>query len=354
MWFCTACGFPTLDAHRRSAERMAWAAQRMRAADFLPGLQIANTLGHGDLPMWPAEGATWPRMVGHDGKEAPMCACPRSAELHAYLREMVKAYAAWQPSSVWIDDDLRMHHHPPVNWACFCDRCLGAFAWETRHEWDRGPLVEALNERDDGSLRLAWTQFNGESLALVARTIAQAVHEVAPDCRLGLQHAGPEWGLYNGASLEPVFKMLAEVSGHPVGSRPGGGFYHDHRPREMITKALELGRQVARLSGCVDRVYAEVENFTHVAMGKTPHGTVVESSLDLALGCRGLSFAILCSGHELPAGYEPILARIAAWRAFWEQYVRANANTMPGGLEVVYGMNHAGRLMDADEKPFAW
>jgi hypothetical protein len=354
VWFCTEVGFPKMEAHRRSAERMTRAAERMRAAKILPGLQIANTIGHSDDPIAVNDGIRWQRLVGHDGKVASRCNCPRAPEFHDYLRAMMTAYAAFQPSSVWVDDDLRLNAHSPVEFGCFCDRCVRAFATVTGREWQREPLVKALNDLEDGSVRLAWTRFNQESLAAVAATIARAVHGVAAHCRLGLQHAGTDHWLYNGSGLNGVFEAMTAVTGRPVGSRPGGGFYTDHRPREMIQKAFEIGRQVAQLPACVDFICPEVENHTHVAMGKSAHGTVVESTLGLALGCNALSYAILCSGHEPLAWYGGLLAKIAAWRPFWERFMADNNHTAPGGLEVALGAGHAARTLPQDAPPFAW
>jgi hypothetical protein len=94
----------------RSAERITRAAERMRAAKILPGLQIANTIGHSDDPIAVNDGIRWQRLVGHDGKVASRCNCPRAPEFHGYLRAMMTAYAAFQPSSVWVDEDLRIAH----------------------------------------------------------------------------------------------------------------------------------------------------------------------------------------------------------------------------------------------------
>jgi hypothetical protein len=63
-----------------------------------------------------------------------------------------------------------------------------------------------------------------------------------------------------------------------------------------------ISRQISRLPACVDQVCPEIEGYNHNAFGKSAHGVVVESSLDLAMGCNGLSYAILCSGHETRKG----------------------------------------------------
>ncbi len=354
VWFATEHAFPTLEEHRVSAERMARAAEKTRAAGILPGIQIANTLGHSDRPMYSSEGGTYPGIVGHDGTIAKSCWCPRSPGLHEYVREMMKAYAAWQPSSVWIDDDLRMQNHSPVRYGCFCEACLSAFSKETDRTWDRETLVEALNAPEDGSVRTAWVKFGGAGLAALAGAIAETVHEVAPECRMAFQHCGLEWNIYGGTDWTGVFQAMHRVTGAPVGSRPGHGFYADHRPREVLEKGFVIGRQAAHVPDCVDAITAEVENYPHVALGKTPHGTVMESSLDLALGCNSLSYAIICWGYESMAWYENMLERIAAYRPFWEEYVAANEDTAPGGLEIAFGANHARRSMRSGEQPFAW
>jgi len=122
----------------------------------------------------------------------------------------------------------------------------------------------------------------------------------------------------------------------------------------MILKGYEIARQVARLPECVGQVCPEIENFTHNAFGKTAHGMAVESSLDLALGCNSLSYALLCSGHEPMAWYETLLAKIVRYRPFWERYVHFNVGTAPGGLEVLLGMDHVARPLRPGDKPFAW
>lgn len=355
LWFATELGFPKMAVHLQSAERMGRAAARARAAGLAPGIQLAASMGHADTPILPSDGVAWQRVVGPDGQVAAMCNCPRSEVFHEYLREAIRAYAAFGPSSFWIDDDLRMNHHAPVQQACFCDNCLGQFSQFAGRAWSREPLATALNSPVGGPVREQWTQFNGESLAVLTRAIGQAVHAVAPDCRLGFQQIGHEFSLYNGPDWGPVYRELAEVSGRPVGARLGHGCYSDARPREMIQKAMLIGRQVARLPKSVEAICPEIENFTHNAMGKTAHGTVVESTLDLAMGCNCLSYAILCSGHEPMEWYgQTLLSRLAAWRPFWERFIADNRDTQLGGLDIALGRGQVARAVRDGEKPFAW
>lgn len=355
LWFATELGFPKMAVHLQSAERMARAAAKARAAGLQPGIQLAASIGHADTPILPSDGIAWQRLVGSDGQTASMCNCPRSKSLHDYLGEAIRAYAAFGPSSFWIDDDLRINRHSPIQHACFCDNCLAQFSQLVGRKWSREPLVAELNSPAGGTLREQWTRFNGESLAVLTRAIAQAVHAVAPHCRMGFQQVGHEFALYNGPDWGPIYREMTKVSGKPAGARLGHGCYSDARPREMIHKAIIIARQVARLPQQIDAICPEIENFTHNAMGKTAHGTVVESTLDLAMGCNCLSYAILCSGHEPMEWYgRTLLSRLAEWRPFWERMIADNRGTQLGGLDIALGRGQATRPLRNGEPPFAW
>lgn len=355
VWFASEYGFPTLEFHHDSAARMAEAAATVRAAGFAASLQISNTLGHGNCHQsFDFRGFAWQPMMAVDGMVTPYCACPRAPEFHAYLESFTRAYCRWKPDALWIDDDLRMHHHSPVAHGCFCDRCLEEFSAVTGRTWTRESLGRAINEGNDLPVREAWLNFGRESLAGVARTVARAALAEAPQCRFGLQHCDLAWGAYNGPDWEPVFRALQEVGGRPVGSRPGGGFYADHRPREMLDKALFVGMQNSRLPASVDTRCYECENLPATVTGKSARGTALECTLALAHGCDRLSFTPLMFPHESAAWHERVLSELAAWRPFWERYVAANERTANTGVSLAMSRRHTLRRLDPGEAPFAW
>jgi len=354
VWFCTQWGFPSLEVHRQHAELIAAAAEQIKALGILPGLQIANTLGHGTSPLFPEEGADWPLLTDENGKTGFPAPCPRSSAVLRYIDAMSRIYATSQHSSAWIDDDLRISHHGAVGKACFCDICVEEFSVQSGKAYTREDLVSDLHQPNKGMLRLAWTKFNGESLAGVARTIGRAFHEVSPRTRLAFQQIQHETSLDNGPDWNPIHEALARETDLPTGARLGSGFYTDHHPRQMIKKAFFVARQVALLPATVRQICPEVENFTHNRFGKTPYGTVLESSLYLAMGCNSLSYAILASDHESVDYHSLLLRKISEYRPFWESYVQHNVNTAPAGIEVVLGMNHVTRAPLPDDPPFRW
>lgn len=356
VWFATEYGFPPLALHQAAAQQMAAAAERIRALDIVPSLQISNTLGHGEyLKYLNFDGIEWQRMVGADGEETPYSNCPRDPDFHAYLDASTRAYCAWQPASVWIDDDLRMQHHGRVAYGCFCHHCLTLFNQAVSGAYTREALVAALNAPGaDIAVRRAWLAFGRESMATVSRVIVMAVHAVAPACRLGLQHGDPSWGGYNGPDMVPVFETLARVSGQAAGSRPGGGFYIDHAPRGLLHKAFFAALQINRLPPCVNDVRVEVENLPGAVSGKSARGTALEATLALAYGCTGLTFTPLMFLHEEMAWHDRLLGELTAWRPFWQRYCEAAAGTAPAGMAVALGRHFNERPLRSDEPPFAW
>ena len=357
VWLCSDLGFPDLSVHAESATLMAEAAQELRQIGVLPGMQIANTIGHGDGLSF-AKGpvhATWQRLVGHDGLVSTECNCPRDEKFLVYQRDMAALYAAAvNPSSIWIDDDLRMYMHSPVSNGCFCEKCLADFSREQGRSWTRPELVAQLSLRNQHNpLRLAWIKFGMSSLADVAAAITAGVTAHAPNCRMGMQHGALDWSTHFGPDLTAIFAAMTTAGASKLGSRPGHGYYTDHAPREMLTKCFSIARQVERIGRDVEQLCPEVENFVHTSGGKSVYGTALESTMHLAMGCNSLSYALLTDFHHEPAAYlERYLQTFAAWRPHWERMVEFDHASCLGGLNIVFGRQHA--AMAVSDQQDAW
>ncbi|MBE2204654.1 MAG: hypothetical protein IAE94_09985 [Chthoniobacterales bacterium] len=354
VWFCTAWGFSALESHRNHAKMIGTAAARFRELGIQTGLQIANTFGHGCYPFMAEEGATWRRMTGSEGQTATLAPCPRDPDLLVYTAAMADCYAPLRLSSVWIDDDLRMSSHQGVPHGCFCDVCVEAFSSGQRKDFTRQTLVEDLHRPENGALRLAWTRFNGKSLARIASIIGKSFHRASPGTRLAFQQLTHERFFYSGPDWKPIYDALAAESDRPTGARLGNSYYVDHNPREVLNKAFAIGRQVALLPTSVGQICPEIESFPHTAFSKTPQGLMVESALALAMGCNSLSYAILCSEHEPVANHARYLHAMRAHRPFWEDYLFLNEGTQLAGIEIPMSRDQATRRPRDGDSPFAW
>lgn len=353
VWFCTELGFPDLQKHRESAVLISEAAFEIRKLGIDAGLQIANTIGHGGTFLAGSRTSGKP-FVGHDGVIGA-CNCPRSEEFLDYQRQLADIYAsAFQPSSIWIDDDLRMNSHHPVQYGCFCEKCLSDFSKLQGKAWTREELASELVKPGPYSqLRQDWVAFGMLSLANVAGVISEAAIKKAPGCRMGIQQCSLDWSTYYGPDMKQIFAAMERATGRKPGSRLGHGYYNDHAPREVLVKSFGIARQVERAVGFAEQICPEVENTNHTTMGKSARGTAIESTLHLAMGCNSLSFALWNDKHlEGPEPMELFLDKFKIWLPLWKLIAKHNENSSLGGLDLTFGKYHAGRPITKTEKPW--
>ena len=336
VWFSSGIDFPPLDVHRERAAKQARAASDCRALGIHPGLQVQATLGHGDgFAATNAPPLAWGAFTGERGVACKSCGCPRQKALLDYFEDVGRIYGAWQPSSVWVDDDLRVSNHRPATEksrfpGCWCETCLADFSAREGRTWTREALCAAMAK--DAALAARWQKFSFESIAEVARRIAKGVHAVSPQTRMGYQHG------YDGSGLQTlVYKAMADETGLSVRSRPGGGAYYDHNPYLQLSKAYLLARQRATLGEApyIEQCCPEIESWPRKFANRTPRGVLLEAIENLALGMDSVSMLITDSRFESMDWYgRTFFKAIAANRALLKGYADANRGTQPAGLLV--------------------
>ena len=339
VWFSTDVGIPAMEWHREHSARLVRYAAQCREAGIVPSLQIQATIGHSDGEYATALGGTggksWCGFTGRNGVECRYCSCPRQKGFIDYMREMSRLYAAFKPGSVWIDDDLRIRcHQPALPWVydtvgCWCDTCVAAFNEKTGGKWTRETLSSAMKQ--NSPLFERWRVFSIESIAAVARAIAEAVHEVSPETRLAYQFAFDNDNVH----LVPVFKAMHEATGLPVGARPGGGRYYDSNPNDQILKCLDSMRSRKALGDLkwISPWCPEVETWPRAFAARTAQGLLNEVFASLALGMDSVSMFIMDTAKEEASWYsDALLKPLSDERAFFDLYLKHNAGTVPAGM----------------------
>ena len=337
VWFSTGCGFPSIEWHREHAKRMARYAEQCRAAGIVPSLQVQSTIGHSDAVRVKNSVMSWRGFTGRGGEACRECSCPRNEKFIEYFREVSRAYAAFRPAWVWIDDDLRIMGHAPASpWSkmvegwigCWCPDCIAAFNAETGGAWTRETLDAAMSK--DAALYDRWEKFSFAGVANVARAIAEEFHAISPDSRLAYQH-----GAYRNDAQLAIFQALHEATGLPVGSRPGGGAYYDIDPYGPAFKGFLSARQRKCLGdpGFIEVWCPEVETYPRTFAGRTAQGILVESFMSLACGMNAVSMLIMSPASETDEWYgRNLLKPISDERPFFDAYVAACAGTVPSGF----------------------
>ncbi len=334
VWFSTGIEFPPIDVHRARAAKQRKAAADCRAMGVQPGLQIMATLGHGDHAAGDnAPPLAWGAFTGEGGVACKWCGCPRQKALLDYFEEVGRIYGAWQPSSVWLDDDLRISNHRPATDktrfpGCWCETCLADFSTREGRTWTRESLRAAM--ASDAALAARWRSFAFDSIAEVARRIAVGVHAVSPQTRMGYQHAYEKSGLQT-----KVYRAMADATGLPVRSRPGAGAYYDHDPYEQLSKAYHLARQRATLGEApyIEQCCPEIESWPRKFSNRTPRGVLLEAFENLALGMDSVSMLITDSRFESMDWYgRTFFKALAANRAMLKGFADLCRGTRPAGL----------------------
>jgi hypothetical protein len=254
---------------------------------------LSSTIGHKDEWTFSND---MPKMTGANGVTAKNNACPRSPEFLAYIKNLFRKYASLKPSVIWLDDDFRMPHHPPVDYACFCDSCIARFAVESGVEIPRKELVEAirLGSTVNGvDVRRAWRDYSSRALTDIASVAADAVHAVDDSIAIGYMVCNPGGHGY----APPDFKSWIEKGRNRDGVvyfRHGSGVYNDFTPYaydSILMKNISIGRLCAMTEG--PGVINLTEEVTHPYNRRTKSMkiTFLEAALNLGLaGADGITY----------------------------------------------------------------
>ena len=195
-----------------------------------------------------------PKMVGSNGKAAKAIACPRSATFAEYLRGLFRRYAELGPTVIWIDDDFRMAHHSPVDFACFCDDCISRFGNEYGVKLCRNDLKSAIladTTVNDVRVRAAWRKYSQSALNDLSGIIADAVHAVDDKIIIGFMCCNPEGMAYAAFDFKSMIDRAKNRDG-VVWFRHGSGTYTDFTPYtedSVVSKNIAIGRNCAQTEG---------------------------------------------------------------------------------------------------------
>ncbi len=357
VWFNTLYGYPEVSTHCQEAEKINQVAEMFRKSGIAVSLQISNTLGHGaymaakDCSGLVYEGSNAENMVGPDGTMASYCFCYYGENFRRYLIESIKPYMKIKPQTVWTDDDLRPTNHSPVKIGCYCDDCIRRFNNTYHTNFSREELVHEINFGD-----LIWReryirqirQGMEEITALICRTVL----EESPESSMGREYG--RFLNYLGEDENCVFEAMHTVTGRNVKARPGGGFYNDKNPLEMLDKAMGINYQNSLIPSYVTQNYAEIESTPDVTFGKSIEGTCKEGTLYLAYGCTGLTFATMNNGEEYDTYNERMLSMYAKYRPYWDKLVQYSAETKCGGVAIYSSVNSYKRKLKSGDPDFAW
>ena len=325
------CPLP-LAAIRDRAERLAGIFPQVRAAGYRVGINHLTTIGHHDENLKIVVDRTLPRQVGLDSQTCTGALCPADSRVREYVRQTYTVLASIHPDFIWVDDDVRLGFHMPTNGCCLCDACIGAFSKEAKEHFTRKSLVAAFDDSDfarRSRIRRLFIERNTRVIRDLLALIEQTVHGIDPKIELGQMTGEFFW---DGYGFEQWAAALRGRGHLPVRWRPGGGFYGDERPRELLDKAHAIGRQVSVLPPFVSIIQSEIENFPYQPLRKAMQTNALEITADLLAGCTGTALNILGQQGNGLAESIPLLNHLKRNVPFWERLKTELRGSVPVGV----------------------
>lgn len=362
VWLITDHYFPSLERHREFAEKWLPAKAIFEEAGLEVSIQSAQVFGHADpakplacdrmAGMIGKDGKPLDLMVGPDGTENTACFCWRGEHYIEYMKKMLSIYAeVLKPHRFWLDDDVRATNHAPNKYGCFCAECIAKFNEIYGSSFTRESLVHEINYGEP-KWRENFVEFNRQGLYNFVYEVTKSILKSSPDTAMGYEFG--HFSAYCGRDVDYVFNAMRDAGAKHIHSRPGAGCYNDKAPYDQFEKAFELARENSITPDHVESMDAELENLPGVRYGKSISGIINESTLDLAVGCTGLTFTDVQSMHEPTTYYERIFAALSEARPYFERLSKVSRNSYRAGACVYQNERPFDTAQSLNAAPFEW
>ena len=121
-------GHETLEEIRRWVDHSRPWRKALLDAGIHVSLNPWHTLLHADRGRKLRPGQNWQTLVDPNGLAASAQVCPMDPAWRRYYEGQLKLYGNEGFRVIWIDDDIRLHNHAPLEWGgCFCPLHIAEF-----------------------------------------------------------------------------------------------------------------------------------------------------------------------------------------------------------------------------------
>jgi hypothetical protein len=291
-------GFPTLDRLREWAPKLRIAGAELRAAGIEMSLNPWVTLGHSERGYPHPKALGFAPMVGDDGSVSPDTACPADPAWQRYIADSYAIFASAGPKILWLEDDHRLHNHPPLRMGCFAKPTLDEFARRIGKQWQREDLVRAIVQ-NEGGVRGQWMGFTGDLWEENARRIRQAVHAVDPNVELAQMTSSMAAHSAEGRRWQPYLRALCGANHAPI-TRPHFGPYRDSTGFDFVS-GVTMFRHSLAFAGRGTRCCAELDTGPHGYFSLIKAKVRLHMELMAFWGCRDIAANVMSLGGNDPA-----------------------------------------------------
>ena len=303
-------GHETLDEIRDWLALIRPWKEAVEAAGLTVSLNPWHTILHCDRDRRLKPGQSWQTMVDWQGRSTEAVVCPLDPGWQDYYRQSLALYAAEHFRVIWVDDDIRLHNHAPLDWGgCFCPLHMAEFNRRTGAGATREELVARVTQPGTPHpWRDAWLDMWDETQLALIESFRKVV---APfGVRLGLMSSRMEAHAMEGRRWQAWWRALAGDEA-PV-HRPHFAGYSDglgsQLPRLMAT--LDMNR---RLEPAGSEVGPEIENFPY-GWSKSYRQTACQMVMATVAGSDSFNLSLYDFLGNLPSDDRTRETFLANWK----------------------------------------
>ncbi len=285
--------------HMTKEEAKPWLATMKRAKKLLTENGISVSLnpwieiGHLDRKRPLKDGQNFTTMVDYEGTQSQSVACPYCQNWRAYYKDFYSyIISEIDPEVVWVEDDFRLHNHPPLKYGgCFCALHMQKFNEKLGKNYTREQFVDKLFKKTcDEDVKRAWLDVNRECMRELAEFLGKTVKDLGLGTKVGLMSSmhqkhsmeGRDWqGVHNG--LAQGGEMINRLHLPCYGEMSGKEYYVLFNYHTVIARAL-LPKECT--------IYPELENGSFSTFSKEARFLRFQLESSIPLCVKGMTYDI--------------------------------------------------------------
>ena len=300
-------GNPVVDKAKSFAEKYTVFSDKMKARGHKVGILVQASIGHG-YPY--AHRSPFQYLTTLEEGEVTYRTCPYDEGFRAYIKDAFATLAKTKPTTIMVDDDMRLFGSPKRG--CACPLHLAEISRRIGRKIEREELYKILNDTTDESRKMMEVYFDTQIDALVgaARAMREGIDSVDPTIPGAFCVCADTC-----EGAVDIAKILAG-RGNPIIIRVNNGNYTPLGAKDFTRAMCRAATQMAVMGDEVDYFLAETDTcpqnrYSTSAVNLHSHftGTILEG----VAGCK--HWITRLSSFEPKAGeaYRKKLAKYAGY-----------------------------------------
>ena len=273
-------GHETLDGIRKWMDLIRPWKQALQNAGIAVSLNPWHSLLHCDRGRKLKSSQNWQTMLDWRGRAASAVVCPLDPEWRAYYKEVLKLYAVEGFRVIWLDDDIRLANHAPLDWGgCWCPLHIAEFNRQAGTSATREQIVTAaMQAGEPHPWRATWLDTWEKTMLELVAEFRRVLEPYGT--QLGLMSSGPMMHAMEGRRWQDWWQALNDDRPTPHRLHFTGYSDAPGNSLPLMIHMMDMNRSIQRADTEID---PEIENFPH-GWNKSLRQTAAQMVLSQAAG----------------------------------------------------------------------